>query len=77
MKRPTIKRLWISAIRPGALRIRQAQLRNQWLRRGVALAAVLALQGCAGLNVQWAMSASYNTEATTTATMTPGKPEQK
>ena len=36
----------------------------------VALAALLA--GCAGLNVQWALAATYNTPATASATMTPG-----
>ena len=40
----------------------------------VALAALLA--GCAGLNVQWAATATYNTPATTQATLTPGAPQQ-
>jgi LPS O-antigen subunit length determinant protein (WzzB/FepE family) len=35
------------------------------------LAAVL-LSGCAGLNVSFVATATYNTPATTTATMTPG-----
>jgi hypothetical protein len=34
--------------------------------------ALLALSGCAGLNVSWVATASYNTPATTTATMSPG-----
>ena len=44
-------------------------------RYTVALAIILAiapLTGCAGLNVQWALTATYNTPATTTATLTPG-----
>lgn len=35
---------------------------------------VLLLAGCAGLNVQWAATATYNTPAITTATMKPGEP---
>jgi len=31
-----------------------------------------ALTGCAGLNVSWVATASYNTPAITTATLTPG-----
>jgi len=38
----------------------------------LAAGAALALGGCAGLNVQWAATATYNTPASTTATMTPG-----
>ncbi len=34
----------------------------------------LVLAGCAGLNVQWAATATYNTPATTSAIMTPGIP---
>jgi hypothetical protein len=44
-------------------------------RYAIALAACLAsapLSGCAGLNIQWALTATYNTPATTTATLTPG-----
>ena len=37
----------------------------------VLLACVL-LTACAGLNVSWVATASYNTPATTTSTMTPG-----
>ena len=36
------------------------------------VAAVVALSGCAGLNVQWTATATYNTPAVTTATMNPG-----
>jgi len=38
----------------------------------LAIGAVLLMGGCAGLNVQWAATATYNTPASTTATMTPG-----
>jgi hypothetical protein len=38
-----------------------------WLAVGFAL-----LTGCAGLNVSWVATASYNTPATTNAIMTPG-----
>ena len=40
--------------------------------RTIVFALALLLPGCAGLNVQWALSASYNAPATTTATLTPG-----
>ena len=39
----------------------------------LAAGVALALGGCAGLNVQWAATATYNTPASTTATMTPGE----
>lgn len=32
----------------------------------------LLLSGCAGLNVQWTATATYNTPAVTTTTMNPG-----
>jgi len=38
----------------------------------LAAGAALLIGGCAGLNVQWAATATYNTPASTTATMTPG-----
>jgi len=38
----------------------------------LAIGAALLMGGCAGLNVQWAATATYNTPASTTATMTPG-----
>jgi hypothetical protein len=37
-----------------------------------AIVAVLLLSGCAGLNVQAVFTATYNTQAVTTATMMPG-----
>ena len=37
-------------------------------------AAVVAGSGCAGLHVQWAASATYNSTAVTSATLTPGVP---
>jgi hypothetical protein len=36
------------------------------------LAIALALSGCAGLNVQWVATASYNTPTVTAVTMNPG-----
>ena len=39
------------------------------------LASTLA--GCSGLNVTWAATATYNTPATTTTTMTPGQKEKE
>jgi hypothetical protein len=33
---------------------------------------VVGLVGCAGLNVTWVATATYNTPATTSATMLPG-----
>ena len=46
--------------------------------QAAALAAlVLATSGCAGLNVSWVATASYNTPATTSATMEPGKAAPK
>jgi len=39
------------------------------------LASMLA--GCSGLNVAWTATATYNTPATTTATMTPGQKEKE
>lgn len=41
------------------------------MRYPLMLACVL-LAGCAGLNVAWVFQASYNTPATTSATMTTG-----
>jgi hypothetical protein len=41
------------------------------MRYPLMLACVL-LTGCAGLNVAWVFQASYNTPATTSATMTTG-----
>lgn len=38
----------------------------------ITIAAVLLLSGCSGLNVSWVATASYNTPATTSATMTTG-----
>ena len=38
----------------------------------IVLLIVVSLSGCAGLNVSWVATASYNTPATTSATMTPG-----
>jgi hypothetical protein len=38
----------------------------------VTILAAVLLSGCAGLNVQWAATATYNTPATTITTMTPG-----
>lgn len=40
--------------------------------RFIVAILVPLLAGCAGLNVQWAATATYNTPATTTSTMTPG-----
>ena len=40
----------------------------------IAVAVVVMCSGCSGLNVQWALTAAYNTPAFTTATMTPGVP---
>lgn len=39
------------------------------------LAVSLAMCGCSGLNVSWALTATYNTPATTAVTMTPGAAE--
>ena len=39
----------------------------------LATMAALVLSGCAGLNVSWVATASYNTPATTSAILTPGK----
>jgi len=39
------------------------------------LASTLA--GCSGLNVAWTATATYNTPATTTTTMTPGQKEKQ
>lgn len=36
------------------------------------LAICCAISGCSGLNVSWALTATYNTPATTSVTMTPG-----
>lgn len=36
------------------------------------LLITLLVSGCAGLNVQWAATATYNTPAVTQATMNPG-----
>lgn len=38
----------------------------------LAVLAAAGLSGCAGLNVSWVATASYNTPASTIATMTPG-----
>lgn len=38
----------------------------------IAAALLTTLTGCAGLSVSWVATASYNTPATTSATMTPG-----
>lgn len=41
----------------------------------ILIASLLMLAGCAaGLNVAWVFQASYNTPATTSATMTTGAP---
>jgi uncharacterized protein YceK len=41
-------------------------------KTAIAIAVAALLSGCAGLNVQAVFTATYNTQATTTATMTPG-----
>jgi hypothetical protein len=38
----------------------------------VTILAAVLLSGCAGLNVSWVATASYNTPAVTSATLTPG-----
>jgi hypothetical protein len=38
----------------------------------VTILAAVLLSGCAGLNVQWAATMTYNTPAVTAVTMTPG-----
>lgn len=42
-----------------------------------ALLALAMLAGCAGLNVQWAASISYNTQALTYSVMQPGKTDEQ
>ena len=44
------------------------------IRLAATFAACLMLAACAGLNVAWVFQASYNTPATTSATMTTGAP---
>ena len=39
------------------------------------LLAIFLLAGCAGLNVQWALTATYNTQAVTGTVMNPGAKE--
>ena len=51
------------------------KIKGRPLQEGRALPElllILLLGGCAGLNVSWVATASYNTPASTTATMTPG-----
>ena len=43
----------------------------------LSLMFVFLLAGCSGLNVAWTATATYNTPATTTTTMTPGQKEQE
>ena len=38
----------------------------------LALMAIMSMPGCAGLNVSWVATATYNTPASTQATLTPG-----
>ena len=44
--------------------------------RPLLLVALALLAGCAGLNVQWVATASYNSPASTQAVLTPGGPLQ-
>ena len=43
------------------------------IMRVFVLSLVIFLSGCAGLNVQWAASITYNTPAVTSVTMKPGE----
>ena len=48
------------------------------MKASMALVFVPLLIGCSGLNVQWAVSATYNTPAVTVTRMTPGiKPAEE
>jgi hypothetical protein len=49
-----------------------ASIRALLLLAAISLTLCFAT-GCAGLNVSWVATASYNTPATTSATLTPGK----